>query len=106
MPNKKYSAFGRLSKKYKSAKIVIYKKPENMRKTLSAIAIAICLFAFSCKKKCDCSKIWDSSVTYVKNDMVSYDGKCWKAVGQGKGIIPGPWLQNGNDIWEECRQKN
>ena len=38
----------------------------------------------------------------VKNDLASYNGKCWKAVAQGREIEPGQWLQNGNDIWEEC----
>jgi len=33
---------------------------------------------------------------------VSHDGKCWVAVAQGRGIEPGPWMQNGNDIWELC----
>ena len=56
----------------------------------------------SCQKKCECTENWDSSTTYIKNDMVSYDGKCWKATAQGRGIVPGPWLQNGNDIWEIC----
>ena len=73
-----------------------------MRKVLFILTLVINIFIASCQKKCDCSQSWDSSLTYVKNDLVSYDGKCWEAVAQGRGIEPGPWLQNGNDIWEEC----
>ena len=73
-----------------------------MRKVLFILPLVISIFITSCQKKCDCSQSWESSLTYVKNDLVSYDGKCWKAVAQGRGIEPGPWLQNGNDIWEEC----
>mgnify|MGYP000094000431 FL=1 len=47
---------------------------------------------------------WDPEVTYVRDDLVNYDGKCWKAEAQGRGIIPGPWLENGNDIWKECKK--
>jgi len=74
-----------------------------MRSILFVLIIVISIFTASCQKKCDCTQSWDSSFTYVKNDLVSYDGTCWKAAAQGRGIEPGPWLQNGNDIWEECQ---
>ena len=77
-----------------------------MRNGFFTLILVICIFIISCEKKCDCNQSWDSSLTYVKNDLVSYDGKCWKAVAQGRGIEPGPWLQNGNDIWEECNNSN
>ena len=73
-----------------------------MRKVVFILILVISIFITSCQKKCDCSQSWDSSLTYVKNDLVSYDGKCWKSVAQGRDIQPGPWLQNGNDTWEEC----
>lgn len=59
---------------------------------------------YSCSDSCDCNQDWDPDITYVSNDKVAYDGKCWIAVAQGRGITPGPWLQNGNDIWEECTE--
>ena len=66
------------------------------------IISSITVLLSSCQKKCDCTQNWDSSITYVNDDLVSHDGKCWVAVAQGRGIEPGPWMQNGNDIWELC----
>ena len=57
----------------------------------------------SCKKKCNCSQLYDSSIIYVSGNLVFHNGKCWKAVAQRKGIELEPWLQNGNDIWKECQ---
>lgn len=62
----------------------------------------ISIIAYSCNQNCECNEEWDSTITYVKDDIVNHDGKCWTAVAQGRGIVPGPWLENGNDIWEEC----
>ncbi len=74
-----------------------------MKKANFKIVFSIILIITSCvKKNCNCTVTWDSSITYVKNDLVSYNQKCWIAQGQGKGIEPGPWLQNSNDIWVEC----
>ncbi len=73
-----------------------------MKNLLFVLALVFGIFTTSCNKKCNCNQSWDSTVTYYKNDLVSYNGQCWIAVAQGKGIEPGPWLQNGNDIWEEC----
>jgi len=74
-----------------------------MKKLLFVFGITIsALMVSSCQKKCNCKDDFDASVTYYKKDLVSYEGKCWKATTQGRGIIPGPWMQNGNDIWEEC----
>lgn len=63
----------------------------------------------SCKKNnlekhCDCynASPWDSTKVYNRKDIVSYDNKCWVANTQGKAK-PGPWLQNGNDVWKECQ---
>jgi putative component of membrane protein insertase Oxa1/YidC/SpoIIIJ protein YidD len=56
----------------------------------------------SCKKKCNCSENYDATRLYDKGDLVIYNGKCWKASSRGRGITPGPWLQDGNDIWKEC----
>ena len=56
----------------------------------------------SCKKKCNCSENYDATRLYDKGDLVIYNGKCWKASSKGRGITPGPWLQDGNDIWKEC----
>ncbi len=72
-------------------------------KTLSCTVIVIGLLHFSaCKKHCRCDLIWDPSVTYVSGNSVSYNNKCYVAIAQGRGIVPGPWMQNGNDIWKEC----
>jgi hypothetical protein len=73
-----------------------------MKKILFCLIIGVGLFTVSCSKKCNCSENWDSTTTYVEDDLVLYDGKCWKALAQGRGIVPGPWQQNGNDIWKEC----
>ena len=75
-----------------------------MRNTLFLLIILSAIINTSCQKKCDCSENWDSNLTYVKNDLVLYNDKCWEAIGQGRGIEPGPWLENGNDIWEECNE--
>lgn len=66
------------------------------------VLIFLSSFIISCGNSCDCNQNWDSTLIYVQDDIVSYDGKCWIAISQGKGIEPGPWLENGNDIWEEC----
>ena len=60
----------------------------------------------SCKKKCNCSQNYDATRLYDKGDLVIYNGKCWKASSRGKGITPGPWLQDGNDIWKECIEES
>lgn len=73
-----------------------------MTKKILALSIIISVFTISCKNECDCTQDWDSSLQYSKSDLVSYDGKCWRAIAGGRGIEPGPWLENGNDIWEVC----
>ena len=73
-----------------------------MKKPFLAITFLLGTLAISCNQTCDCSEPWDETVTYVKNESVSHNGQCWEAVAQGRGLEPGPWLQNGNDIWEEC----
>jgi len=73
-----------------------------MKKSLFIVSIIAITMLASCKKECACSQNWDSTITYVEDDLVLYNGTCWIAVGQGKGIESGPWLANGNDIWEEC----
>ena len=75
-----------------------------MKRIILYIVIFASVGLIACTKKCDCKLNWDPSVTYVKGDLVNYNGKCWEASDQGRGIIPGPWLQNGNDIWQECSQ--
>jgi len=54
------------------------------------------------KVVCNCTQAYDANVIYHPTDMVGYDGKCWYAVAQGRGVTPGPWLQNYNDVWKEC----
>ena len=76
-----------------------------MRNYKIFVILILLTFSFiSCNKSCDCKETWDTDITYSKDDLVSYDGQCWVAITQGKGIIPGPWLENGNDIWEECTE--
>lgn len=73
-----------------------------MKKNFLFVLLILGLGFTSCNKKCNCTDDYDANITYVKGDLVKYDGKCWKADAQGKNITPGPWLQNGNDIWQEC----
>ena len=75
-------------------------------KLLKSSSLIVLLFInlFSCKKDCNCTQNWDINITYTKDDLVNYNGKCWVAIAQGKGIEPGPWFENGNDIWEECEE--
>lgn len=64
---------------------------------------SITLMFTSCSKSdCNCTNPWDINTTYFEDDLVSHNQKCWIAIAQGKGIEPGPWLYNGNDIWVEC----
>lgn len=73
---------------------------------MKTIIITTSLFSlsllYSCNKDCNCTSSWSSTQTYSKGDLVSWNGTCYKAVAQGRGIEPGPWMQNGNDIWEVC----
>lgn len=72
---------------------------------LRVIAIAVVFFILnSCKDQCEYTEEWDDSTTYVRGESVTYSGECYIAVNQGRGIIPGPWLENGNDIWELCTE--
>lgn len=74
-----------------------------LKKATFTTVLSIGLVLISCNKNdCNCTNAWDSNTTYIENDLVSHNQKCWIALAQGKGIEPGPWLQNGNDIWEEC----
>ncbi len=68
------------------------------------LLVAVCgiLILQSCEKRCNCSANYESTRKYFKGDLVTYDGKCWKAVNEGLGVTPGPWLQDGNDVWKEC----
>lgn len=77
------------------------------RLIIFALLILLSLAMTQCTKEkdrtpCSCTQNYDSTLTYFPNDMVKYSGKCWYSVGQGRGIKPGPWLINGNDIWKEC----
>lgn len=77
-----------------------------MKTTIKYIIIlSITLIFSACGQDCNCTEDWDENITYVKDDLVNHDGKCWIAVAQGRGIVPGPWLENGNDIWEECDEE-
>ncbi len=64
--------------------------------------LVIISFLHSCNNNCDCSEEWDSSITYVIDDLVSHNDTCWVSKGRGRGVKPGPWLENGNDIWLVC----
>jgi hypothetical protein len=66
------------------------------------LSLVILNFVLASCTRCDCKETFDSNKVYQKGDLVIYSGKCWKAVTQGQGIVPGPWQQNGNDIWTEC----
>ena len=72
-------------------------------KVLKFTALLICACSVSsCKKKCTCSPTWNATTIYVPGNMVSYNGNCYEAVNQGAGEVPGPWMQNQNDVWKEC----
>lgn len=54
---------------------------------------------FGCTDLCRCPDQWENEITYHAGDIVQYHDTCWTASSQGRGIVPGPWQQNGNDIW-------
>ncbi len=61
------------------------------------------LLITSCQKsKCNSTEEWIPTVTYAVNEIVWYNDTCWVAINQGRGIEPGPWLQNENDVWMPC----
>jgi hypothetical protein len=74
-------------------------------------SMVLCLTAvfaitlFACSKKCNCRDAWDKTFTYGKGSLVTYHDTCWIAKSQGRGIVPGPWLENSNDIWVLCEDK-
>jgi hypothetical protein len=65
------------------------------------IFLILIAFLTSCKNDCNCSDDWDVSIRYFPDDLVFYNDTCWISIGTGR-IRPGPWLQNGNDIWIQC----
>jgi hypothetical protein len=69
---------------------------------ICVVASLVCLMSIQCSKKCNCKHEWDKTITYHKNDKVLYHDTCWISISQGRGIVPGPWLQNSNDIWKPC----
>ena len=74
-------------------------------KKLLPLFFMLTLFFLSCKKDtCDCMENWDDSIQYFESDLVWYNDTCWVALHGGRGIIPGPWQQNGNDIWMVCEE--
>lgn len=64
----------------------------------------ISLVIFTSCNRCDCNEEYNDQITYKKGNKVLYQGVCYKAIHQGNGIEPGPWLENGNDIWEICEK--
>jgi hypothetical protein len=79
------------------------KRVVNLKKVAFINVFNIALVLVSCNKSdCNCTNPWDINTTYIEDDLVSHNQKCWIAIAQGKGIEPAPWLYNGNDIWEEC----
>lgn len=66
------------------------------------ILLLLTVFLIGCKDKCDCNEGWDNNIQYLIDEKVSHNGKCWIAVLGGRGIEPGPFLENGNDVWIEC----
>jgi hypothetical protein len=70
------------------------------------VFVFLILILNSCKNNsCNCTEQWDITVSYTEGRIVSYNDTCWIAIHNGKGIIPGPWLENGNDIWQVCDEK-
>lgn len=74
----------------------------NLSNVKLILALGIILLQLSCKSECNCTEEWDEDKIYVANDLVNHNGECYEASAQGKGITPGPWQQNGNDIWMLC----
>jgi len=56
----------------------------------------------SCKNDCNCSENWEASIRYSTGDLVFHNDTCWICRGGGRGIEPGPFLENGNDVWFQC----
>ncbi|MBC7411320.1 MAG: hypothetical protein H7331_02550 [Bacteroidia bacterium] len=67
------------------------------------IALFLVSLSIACKKKCNCTEVLDSNKIYLKGSLVLYHDTCWKAENQGRGGIPGDWLQKGNDVWKQCK---
>lgn len=76
-----------------------------MRYYFFIIALILSLSSCASNDRCDCTQddAFDKMELYVSDDIVYYSGDCYIAVEQGKGIVPGPWLENGNDIWKLCQ---
>ena len=51
---------------------------------------------------CDCTEDWEESKSYSMDSLVKHNGECYKAISSGRGILPGPWMENKNDIWVLC----
>lgn len=68
------------------------------------VLLVITAILTSCNDNCNCSEEWDVNIQYLKDDMVSYEGTCWVAIAGGWGVEPGPYLEDGNDIWFECEE--
>ncbi|MCF8239438.1 MAG: hypothetical protein K9I85_14850 [Saprospiraceae bacterium] len=72
------------------------------------IVILFCFFlalGYGCKKDsyCNCKDEWQSAIKYEVDSKVWYHDTCWiNPNTTGRGILPGPWLENGNDIWIMC----
>lgn len=58
------------------------KKNTTFRLPLLVVVCGI-LILQSCEKRCNCSANYESTRKYFKGDLVTYDGKCWKAVNEG-----------------------
>lgn len=77
--------------------------------SIKKIAIATLIFVStisltSCNKKCKCdsSNQWNAVRLYSPQEISLHNGICWTCVKENRGVEPGPWLQNGNDSWQEC----
>lgn len=73
-------------------------------KKVFLILLIITTLLTSCNNDCNCSEDWDASLRYFPDDLVLHNDTCWISIGTGTGIDPGPWLQNGNDIWIPCEK--
>ncbi len=72
-----------------------------IKKVLIVLLIFTALFT-SCNNDCNCSEDWEEDTLYFTDDLVFHNDTCWICRGGGRRIEPGPFLQNGNDIWFEC----
>ncbi len=78
-----------------------------MKKAQLFILGLLFITLFSCNKsyfcgKCNTSWLNDSNLIYHRSEVVTHNGKCYKAFTQGGAAACEPGTIQG-DIWKECK---